>query len=193
MPSSIEEGRMSSKTRVAKARAMREVAGSVERAILRIRGLNVLLDVDLAALYGVAVRSLNQAVGRNPERFPADFMFRLTAKEAESLRSQTVILKTTRGRHRKYLPNAFTEQGIAMLSSVLRSSRAVRVNVEIMRTFVQLRRVLRTNAELARKLDALEAKYDARFRVVFQAIRELMTPRRLPKRRIGFSAEGSKP
>ena len=184
---------MSSKTRVTKARAMRDVAGSVERAILRIRGLNVLLDVDLAELYGVAVRSLNQAVGRNPERFPADFMFRLTAKEAESLRSQTVILKTTRGRHRKYLPTAFTEQGIAMLSSVLRSSRAVRVNVEIMRTFVQLRRVLRTNAELARKLDALEAKYDARFRVVFQAIRELMTPRRLPKRRIGFSAEGSKP
>ena len=181
---------MSPKARVTKARAMREVAVSVERAILRIRGLNVLLDVDLAALYGVAARSLNQAVARNPERFPADFMFRLTAKEAESLRSQTVILKTARGRHRKYLPNAFTEQGIAMLSSVLRSSRAVSVNVEIMRTFVQLRRVLRTNAELARKLDALEAKYDARFRVVFQAIRELMTPRRLPKRRIGFGAEG---
>jgi hypothetical protein len=181
---------MSSKVPVRKAKAMREVAGSVERAILRIRGLNVLLDVDLAALYGVAARSLNQAVARNPERFPADFMFRLTAKEAESLRSQTVILKTGRGRHRKYLPNAFTEQGIAMLSSVLRSSRAVRVNVEIMRTFVQLRRVLRTNAELARKLDALEAKYDVRFRIVFQAIRELMTPPRLPRRRIGFSAEG---
>jgi len=181
---------MSSKALVTKAKPMREVAGSVERAILRIRGLNVLLDVDLAALYGVAARSLNQAVARNPERFPADFMFRLTAKEAESLRSQTVILKTGRGRHRKYLPNAFTEQGIAMLSSVLRSSRAVRVNVEIMRTFVQLRRVLRTNAELARKLDALEAKYDARFRIVFQAIRELMTPRRLPQRRIGFGAQG---
>jgi hypothetical protein len=181
---------MSSKARVPKARALREIAGSVERAILRLRGLNVLLDVDLAALYGVAVRSLNQAVARNPERFPADFMFRLTAEEAESLRSQTVILKAARGRHRKYLPNAFTEQGIAMLSSVLRSSRAVSVNVEIMRTFVQLRRVLRTNAELARKLDALEAKYDARFRIVFQAIRELMAPRRLSRRRIGFGAEG---
>ncbi len=174
----------------------------IQRAVLRIRGQNVLLDVDLAALYRVDVRVLNQAVARNAARFPRDFRFRLTAREADSLRSQfvilkndqpgtslrsqIVILKSGRGRHRKYLPNVFTEQGVAMLSSVLRSRRAVSVNIQIMRAFVQLRRMLGVNDELARKLDALEQKYDGQFRSVFQAIRQLMAPPARPKRRIGF-------
>ena len=161
-------------------------AEAIQRAVLRIRSQNVLLDADLAELYKVDVRALNQTVARNADRFPSDFMFKLTAKEAESLRSQSVILDGGRGRHRKYLPNAFTEQGVAMLSSVLRSQRAVRVNIEIMRAFVQLRRMLGANEELAKKLDALEQKYDSQFRVVFQAIRELMAPVRRPQRRIGF-------
>ncbi len=145
-----------------------------------------MLDFDLAMLYGVEVKVLNQAVRRNKERFPADFMFQLTREEARSLRSQIVTLDIGRGRHRKYLPKAFTEQGVAMLSSVLRSPRAVRVNIEIMRAFVQLRRILGANEELARKLDALEQKYDSQFRAVFHAIRELMMPSRPPKRTIGF-------
>ena len=162
----------------------------IQRAVLRVRSQNVMLDSDLATLYGVEVKVLNQAVRRNKERFPADFMFQLTREEARSLRSQTVTLDVGRGRHRKYLPKAFTEQGVAMLSSVLRSPRAVRVNIEIMRAFVQLRRMLGANEELARKLDALEQKYDSQFRAVFQAIRELMTPSRQPKRTIGFRGVG---
>lgn len=126
-------------------------------------------------------------VARNWDRFPEDFMSHLTLDEADSLRSQTVTLKTgARGQHRKYLPYAFTEQGVAMLSSVLRSPRAVQVNIGIMRAFVRLRRMLQTNADLARKLDALEAKYDAQFKVVFQAIRELAVPPEKPRRRIGY-------
>jgi hypothetical protein len=132
---------------------------------------------------------LNQAVRRNLARFPADFMFRLTSEEAGVLRSQIVTLDGGRGRHRKYLPFAFTEQGVAMLSSVLRSPRAVQVNIEIMRAFVRLRRMLEDNAELARKLAALEKKYDGQFRMVFDAIRELMTPAVPKRRRIGFQQE----
>jgi uncharacterized protein YjcR len=113
-------------------------------------------------------------------------MFQLTVEEAARLRSQVVILESRRGRHRKYLPYAFTEQGVAMLSSVLRSPRAAQVNIEIMRAFVRLRQMLQTNAELAKKLAALEKKYDAQFRVVFDAIRELMTPPMTPRRRIGY-------
>jgi hypothetical protein len=159
----------------------------IQRAVRRIRGQNVLLDADLAILYGVDVRVLNQAVARNASRLPVDFKFTLTTAEAASLRSQTVILNSaSRGRHRKYLPHAFTEQGVAMLSSVLRSRRAVRVNIDIMRTFVQLRRMLGVNEELARKLTALERKYDGQFQVVFEAIRELMAPPRLARRAIGF-------
>lgn len=159
----------------------------IARAILLIRGQKVMLDEALAALYEVEVKVLNQAVRRNVERFPPDFMFQLTAEEAARLRSQFGTLKTGRGRHRKYLPYAFTEQGVAMLSSVLHSRRAVRVNVEIMRAFVQLRQMLETHADLARKLAALEKKYDAQFKVVFDAIRELMTAPEPPKkRRIGF-------
>ncbi len=145
-----------------------------------------MLDADLASLYGVETRALVQAVKRNIERFPADFMLRLTAAEARVLRSQFVISKPGRG-GKGHLPYAFTEQGVAMLSTVLRSHRAVQVNIQIMRTFVRLRQMLTANAELARRLDALEARYDARFRVVFDAIRELMTPPVRPKRPIGFA------
>lgn len=159
----------------------------ITQAILLIRGQKVMLDEALAALYEVEVKVLNQAVRRNAERFPADFMFQLVAKEAALLRSQFVTLKIGRGLHRKYRPYAFTEQGVAMLSSVLRSDRAVRVNIEIMRAFVQLRQMLASNADLARKLAALEKRYDAQFKVVFDAIRELMAPSEPPrKRRIGF-------
>jgi phage regulator Rha-like protein len=159
----------------------------ITRAILLIRGQKVMLDTDLAELYGVETKTLNRAVKRNLGRFPGDFMFQLTWEEAERLRYQIGTLKTGRGRHRKYRPYAFTEQGVAMLSSVLHSERAVRVNIEIMRAFVRLRRILATNADLARKLEELEKKYDAQFKVVFDAIRELMTPAEPPrKRRIGF-------
>jgi hypothetical protein len=158
----------------------------IVHSVHRIRGHNVLLDADLALLYGVTVSALNQAVKRNAERFPRDFMFQLSAAEAAALRSQTVTLDGRRGAHRKYRPYAFTEQGVAMLSSVLRSRRAVLVNVEIMRAFVRLRRMFESHADLARKLDALERRYDAQFRVVFQAIRELMVPPAGPRRRIGF-------
>lgn len=145
-----------------------------------------MLDDGLAALYGVEIRTLNQAVKRNRERFPPDFMFQLSLEEASLLRSQIVILEDMRGRHRKFRPHAFTEQGVSMLSSVLRSPRAVLVNIEIMRAFVRLRHMLAANVELARKLESLEKKYDARFRVVFEAIRELMAPRPRSTRRIGF-------
>jgi hypothetical protein len=158
----------------------------IERAILVLRGQKVMLDADLAALYGVEAKVLNQAVKRSVERFPADFMFQLTAEEAAFLRSQTVTLKTGRGQHRKYLPYAFSEQGVAMLSTVLRSPQAVQVNIEIMRAFVRLRKMLASNAELARRLDALEKKYDTQFKVVFDAIRQLMAPPTSEKKGIGF-------
>jgi hypothetical protein len=145
-----------------------------------------MLDETLAGLYGVDVRSLNQAVQRNIERFPEDFAFQLTENEVDHLRSQSVISNPVGRGGRRFAPHAFTEQGVAMLSSVLRSPRAVQVNVEIMRTFVRLRQMLQQNTELARKLAALEKKYDAQFKVVFDAIRELMTPPVPSKRRIGF-------
>lgn len=154
-------------------------------AILVLRGQRVILDSDLAALYGVQVRSLLQAVKRNPDRFPSDFTFQLEKQEVARLRSQIVISNGRGGR--RYAPYAFTEQGVAMLSSVLRSRRAVLVNVEIMRAFVRLRRILASNAALARKLSELEAKYDEQFRVVFDAIRELMSvPPATRRRPIGF-------
>lgn len=158
----------------------------IERAILLLRGHRVMLDADLAALYGVPTKALNQAVRRNAARFPADFMLQLTVEEVALPRSQTVTLEPGRGRHPKYRPHAFTEQGVAMLSSVLRSPTAVQVNVEIMRTFVRLRRMLLANAGLARKLAALEQKYDAQFKVVFQAIRDLAVRPEKPRRRIGY-------
>jgi hypothetical protein len=161
-------------------------AARVNRAIVALRGHSVMLDTDLADLYRVDVRTLNQAVQRNRARFPSDFMFQLTARETKSLRSQIVILESGRGRYRKYLPYAFTEQGVAMLSSVLRSSRAVQVNIEIMRAFIHLRRAGQSTAELANKIDQLESTCDRRFTAVFQAIRELITQRPIPKRRIGY-------
>ena len=163
------------------------VADRIEQQILLIRGQRVILDTALASLYEVEVKVLNQAVRRNMERFPTDFMLQLTTEEAQSLRSQSVTLKTPRGQHRKYLPYAFTEQGIGMLSSVLKSGRAVMVNIEIMRAFVRLRQMVSANAELARRLDSLERRYDAQFKVVFDAIRDLMAPPQGKKRPIGFT------
>src|SRR5262249_131171 len=144
-----------------------------------------MLDADLVELYGVETRVLLQAVGRNQKRFPKDFMFQLSKEEYELLRSQFVISKMGRG-SRRYLPYAFTEQGVPMLSSVLRSERAVQVNIEIMRAFVRLREMIATHKDLARKLEALEKKYNAQFNVVFEAIRERMTPPEPKKRKIGF-------
>lgn len=165
----------------------------IESKIFIIRGQKVMLDEDLAALYEVEIRILNQAVKRNLDRFPEDFMFQLTEDETTSLRSQFVILKSGRGAHRKFLPYAFTEQGVSMPSSVLRSERAIHVNIEIMRAFVRLRQMLASNAELSRKLSALEKKYDNQFKVVFNAIRELMIPLEPKKKRpIGFAPWGKK-
>ena len=161
------------------------LAIQVERRIFLVRGQKVMLDADLADLYRVPTKSLNLAVKRNVDRFPQDFMFQLSEAEAAALRFQIETSKVGRG-GRRYRPYAFTEQGIAMLSSVLRSARAVQVNIAIMRTFVRLRQMLLSNAELARKLAALENKYDAQFKVVFDAIRELMEPPTPPKREIGF-------
>jgi len=158
----------------------------VEQRIFLIRGQNVMLDFDLAELYGVETRALKQAVRRNLPRFPADFMFELSAAEIKNLVSQTVI--PTRGKLGGGNPMVFTQEGVAMLSSVLRSARAVEVNIAIMRAFVRLRAMLMSNADLARKLLALENKYDGQFRIVFEAIRELMEgPPPPQKPRIGFT------
>jgi hypothetical protein len=158
----------------------------IERKIYSIRGQNIMLDRDLATLYGVQTFRLNEAAKRNRARFPEDFMFRLTITETRALTSQIAMSNHGRG-GRRTLPYAFTEQGVAMLSSVLRSERAVQVNVAIMRTFVMLRRLVATNKELAQKLEEMEKKYDSRFQVVFRAIRELMEPKPVPPtRQIGF-------
>ncbi len=146
-----------------------------------------MLDVDLAALYDVDTRALNQAVKRNIARFPADFMFQLTDDEWLVLRSQTVISKQggRRGGRRRR-PHAFTEQGVAMLSSVLRSERAVRVNIEIMRAFVEIRRWMFDHEELAKKIAEMECTYDAQFAEVFAAIRKLLMPEGKDRRLIGY-------
>ena len=152
--------------------------------ILLIRGHKVMLSTHLAELYAVEPRALVQAVKRNIERFPADFMFQLNDDEAANLKSQIVI---SRWGGMRAAPYAFTEQGVAMLSTVLRSRRAVLVNIEIMRAFVRLRRIVASNDDLARKLAALERKYDAQFKVVFDAIRGLMAPSETPRKRpVGF-------
>lgn len=162
---------------------------AIERSILIVRGQKVLLDRDLAALYGVEAKVLNQAVNRNLARFPDDFMFQLTKQELEDWRSQFVTSNPRAKMGLRRRPYAFTEQGVAMLSSVLHSERAVAVNIEIIRTFVRLRELLATHAELARRLDELEAKYDSQFRIVFDAIRQMMAPPETPqKKRIGFHA-----
>lgn len=157
----------------------------VRSRIVSLRGERIMLSSDLADLYGVEPRVLMQAVKRNAARFPEDFCFQLTSEQLGDLRSQNVISSWGGART---LPYAFTEQGVAMLSSVLRSDRAVAVNIEIMRTFVKLRSMLESNKDLAKKLATLEAKYDDQFRIVFDAIRELMTPPAIAdkKKRIGF-------
>ena len=166
----------------------------IESRIFLIRGQKVMLDADLAVLYGVETFNLNKAVKRNVDRFPEDFMFQLTkgelgekgCEEADSLRFQIGMSKTSGRGGRRYLPHAFTEQGVAMLSSVLNSKRAVHVNIAIMRAFVKLREMIASHKDLARRLDDLEMKYDQQFRIVFDAIRELMTPPAKPRRKIGY-------
>lgn len=160
-------------------------AERIERTIYLIRGEKVMLDRDLAKLYGVPTKALKQAVRRNTDRFPNDFMFLLTPSELQDWRSQFVTSKSDRMGLR-YPPMAFTEHGILMLSSVLNSTRAVQVNIEIMRAFVRLRQMLASNAELSRRLDELESNYDRRFKIVFDTIRELMTPVPATRKQIGF-------
>jgi len=167
--------------------------------ILEVRGRKVMLDKVLAKLYGVSVKVLNQAVKRNIKRFPADFMFQLTWEEAVSLRSQFVTLNNMkpkaygRGKHIKYLPYVFTEQGVAMLSSVLNSERAIQVNILIMRAFTKLREILLTHKELAIKIEALENKYcehDDTIRAIFKAIKKFLQPPAAKEKKItGFGAE----
>jgi hypothetical protein len=156
---------------------------NIVNKIYVFRGVKVMLDSDLAELYGVETKVLNQAVKRNLIRFPLDFMFQLDKDEFDSLRSQIVTSK--RGGQR-YLPYVFTEHGILMLSSVLNSEKAVQVNIQIMRTFTRLRRMLSTHEELKIKIESMEKKYDAQFRVVFDAIKEIITDELKPERKIGF-------
>ena len=170
-------------------------AERVESAILVIRGQRVMLDSDLAAIYGTSTKRLNEQVTRNAGRFPEDFVFRLSREESELLRSQFATSRRAHG-GRRYVPRVFTEHGAVMLASVLNTQIAVRASVEVVRAFVQLRGLLASNADLARKIDEMEKRYDAQFKVVFDAIRELMErpdPAALPqgaeegsKKRIGF-------
>lgn len=162
----------------------------IERAIYLIRGEKVILDANLAALYGVETRSLIQAVKRNAQRFPKDFVFQITKTEFESLRSQIVISKGRGGR--RFMPYAFTEHGAIMAANVLNSERAVQASVQVVRTFVRLRQMLASNTELSRRVDDLEKKYDRQFKVVFDAIRELMNPAIPPRKEIGFRARAAK-
>lgn len=157
----------------------------IENLILLVRGKKVMLDADLARLYGVPTKVLNQSVRRNSERFPEDFMFQLNDQETESLRSQIVTSKERRGGTR-YNSYVFTEYGVAMLSSVLRSSTAIQVNIEIMRAFGKLRAFLQSTKELSDRLAHLEKKYDHQFKVVFDAIRQLMMPPPGKTKKIGF-------
>jgi hypothetical protein len=168
--------------------------GRITRSIVVIRGQKVMLSQDLAALYGVAVKALNQAVKRHARRFPGDFVFQLTFEEFDNLKSQFVT--SSWGGLRRALPYAFTEQGVAMLSSVLNSERAVKVNIAIMRAFVKLRETLETNRELARKFAELEkrvGKHDAKIDAILEAIRQLMAPPEKPRREIGFHVREKAP
>lgn len=173
----------------------------IESKIFLIKGKRVMLDRDLAGLYGVETKNLNRAVKRNAERFPEDFMFQLNEREHntflrfqigtlknKNLKSQSVT-SSLRGKHRKYLAYAFTEQGVAMLSSVLNSQRAIQVNIQIMRTFTKLREFIATNRELREKVEKLESKYDQQFKVVFEAIRHLLEAPTKPKSKIGFAVQ----
>lgn len=177
-------------------RMVEEITTNLNLLIVVIRGRKVMLSLHLAELYGVSPKALLQAVKRNLERFPADFMFQITAEELYSLRSQIVTLENNgKGKHSKYLPYAFTQEGVAMLSSVLRSPRAIQANVAIMRTFVKLREMMLSHQELSRKIETLERKYDAQFKVVFKSIKELIDakPKDLlrisSKKKIGFGRD----
>jgi len=170
----------------------------IEKKIYLVRGKKVMFDKDLAQLYGVLTKNLNKAVKRNIERFPEDFMFQLNQQEIEVLRFQIGTSKnlgfqfktSKKGRGgRRYLPYVFTQEGIAMLSGVLHSPRAIHVNIQIMRTFVRLREFLASHKDLAHKLEELEKRYDAQFKAVFDAIRQIMNPPEVPKRRVGFHTE----
>ena len=161
-------------------------AERIERAILLIRGEKVMLDADLAALYGVTTSALVQTVARNQERFPDDFAYHLSWKEFTNLKSQSVTSSLATHGGRRKTPWAFTENGVAMLSSVLRSKRAISVNIEIMRAFTRLRTLLASHSELVRRLDQLEQKYDKQFASVFDAIRQLMTPSTKERREMGY-------
>ena len=158
----------------------------IERAILSIRGEKVMLDSDLAELYGVETKVLNQGVKRNASRFPEDFMFQLTAGEVFKLNRSQIVTGSQKHRDPRFPPYAFTEHGALMLANVLNSERAAQTSVMVVRAFVRLRQMLASNAELARKLAALENKYDAQFKVVFDAIRQLMSPPEPKRREIGF-------
>ncbi|MGB2634390.1 MAG: ORF6N domain-containing protein [Candidatus Acidiferrum sp.] len=162
------------------------VPGRIESKIRFLRGQKVMISPDLAALYNVPVRVLIQAVKRNKARFPPDFMFQLGKRDIKALRSQFVISKHAGRGGTRYFPYAFTEQGIAMLSSVLRSERAVQVNIAIVRAFVHLRALLATHEELRRKIEQLERKYDSRFQAVFAIIKQMLATPIPPKRTIGF-------
>jgi hypothetical protein len=170
-------------------------AERVEKAILLIRGQKVMLDRDLAELYGVATKVLKQAVKRNIDRFPSDFMFVLSRQEVTNLKSQIVTSSSPQWGGARYQPMAFTEQGVAMLSSVLRSKRAVQVNIEIMRAFVRVREMLGAHRELAARLKELENSiqgHDEQIQTIFEAIRQLMTPPEKPKKKIGFEVKKPK-
>ncbi len=162
------------------------IAKIIERKIYLVRGQKVMLDSDLAELYDVTTKRLNEQVRRNSDRFPADFMFQLSSDEFESLRSHFATLKQGRGYHRKYLPYAFTEHGALMAASVLNTSRAVEVSLYVVRVFVKLREMIATHKDLAKKLEELERKYDSQFRVVFDAIRALVAEPELKEKKIGF-------
>jgi len=179
-------------------------AERIERAIYQIRGERVILDSDLAAIYGVTTKRLNEQVKRNKKRFPGDFVFQLTENEFEamrsqfatsnnedSLRSQTATSKPSRG-GRRYLPNVFTEHGAIMAANILNSDIAIEASVEVVRAFVRLRRMVASSAELSRKLETLEKKYDTQFKIVFDAIRNLMLPPDKPKGEIGFVSKKKK-
>ncbi|NOT59292.1 MAG: ORF6N domain-containing protein [Acidobacteria bacterium] len=177
---------MAAKKTVTKSPAPLAPFTNLEERIHFMRGQKVMLDDDLAALYGVTTKRLNEQVRRNRERFPEDFMFQLTAEEAESLRSQIATLKKGRGQHRKYLPFAFTEHGAVMLASVLSSPIAIEASIQVVRAFVRLRSILAAHKELAKRLEALEKKTKQNFDVVFKLLAQVIAEAEAPKKRIGF-------
>ena len=160
---------------------------TIQRKIFTLRGKRVMLDRDIAVLYGVETRVINQAVRRNKARFPDDFMFQLTKEDIKILRSQIVILKENQ--HLKYMPYAFTEHGILMLSSVLNSERAIQANIQIMRAFTKMREMLLSYHDLKEKIENMEQKYDYQFKAVFEAIQQLLEPPDKPQSKIGFQKE----